>query len=267
MAVLTDEHVAHLHLLHHHRRGIYASGQNCTSISCAKTSGSAFSGMSPGTCTRCVSHGWLAHSFMSSSSSPSNSVTGAKKSLMCLSLSCITFSFVMNLKEGLPSVRVRTALCAFLRLPSRSTFSASVNAWAMLVKPFLYSSPSSALFTFAMSLVSCRMSSAFETEPSAVISPLPNCTIPIFMSSKPKYSPLYFSRSLSVKPLMTLKPSSWREPLASMDMMRSCFAMQISSPVQSNVLHFLMRYRYLEVSFGHLPFPWATTVTRRHFSV
>jgi len=73
--------------------------------------------------------------------------------------------------------------------------------------------------------------------------------------------------SLSVKPLMTLKPSSWREPLASMDMMRSCLAMQISSPVQSNVLHFRMRYRYLDVLFGHLPFPCAVTVTRRHFSV
>merc|ERR1719421_1212752 len=65
---------------------------------------------------------------------------------------------------------------------------------------------------------------------------------------------------------MILKPSAVREPLASIAMMRSCVAMQISSPLQSCSLHFWSRYRCLELSFGHLPWPRAGTVTRRHFS-
>merc|ERR1719313_448592 len=122
--------------------GDIASGQNFTTIFCAKSAETAFSGASPGTCTRFVGQGELAHFFISLSSSPANSVTGAKNSLTCLSFSCNTFSYVLKRNEGFPSVSVRTALMAFLRPSRRNIFSAKVNAWAMLVKPFLYSRPS-----------------------------------------------------------------------------------------------------------------------------
>ena len=68
--------------------------------------------------------------------------------------SCITFSWVWKTSkrnEGLPSVILRTALIAFWRPPRFSTFSDHVNVWAMLVKPFLYTRPSTADFTFAVS--------------------------------------------------------------------------------------------------------------------
>merc|ERR1719379_3361266 len=81
------------------------------------------------------------------------------------------------------------------------------------------------------------------------------------------YLPMYLSMRPAAKSLMILKPSSRREPLASMARTKSCLAMQTSSPLQSNVLHFLIPYRILELGFGHLPLPRMGILTRRHRSV
>merc|ERR1719420_482449 len=48
--------------------------------------------------------------------------------------------------------------------------------------------------------------------------------------------------------------------------MRSCRAMQISSPTQSCVLHFSIWRRLGPFGLGHLPLPRMGTRTRRHFS-
>merc|ERR1719439_71370 len=47
---------------------------------------------------------------------------------------------------------------------------------------------------------------------------------------------------------------------------KSCLAMQTSSPLQSNVLHFLIPYRILELGLGPLPLPRIGMSTRRHRS-
>merc|ERR1719252_486996 len=81
------------------------------------------------------------------------------------------------------------------------------------------------------------------------------------------YLPMYLSMRPAAKSLMILKPSSRREPLASMTSTKSCLATQTSSPLHPCVLHFLMPYRILELGFGHLPLPRIGILTRRHRSV
>merc|ERR1719359_2272789 len=144
--------------------------------------------------------------------------------------------------------------------------SAFLNACAMLVKPFRCVSPSIADFTAAMSLVSGRISFASAIVPSSSTSPLPNCTTPVFMSWKPWYVPWYLSTSFDAQPLMISKPASRTEPLPSMARMRSCLAMQISSPAHGCGVHDSIRRRQVEPSLGHSPFPRMGTTTWRHFS-
>merc|ERR1719261_2005492 len=78
--------------------------------------------------------------------------------------------------------------------------------------------------------------------------------------------PWYLATSFDVQPLMISKPASRIEPLPSMARMRSCLAMQISSPVHSCGLHTSIWCRQGLRSWGHSPFPRIGTTTRRHFS-
>merc|ERR1719197_2379753 len=86
------------------------------------------------------------------------------------------------------------------------------------------------------------------------------------MSSYPWYTPIYLSVRDAANSLRVSKPVCRREPLPSIAMMRSCLAMQISSPLQGCVLQARSRRRNFDVSLGHLPFPRVGTITRRTLS-
>mmetsp|Transcript_73793 Transcript_73793/g.203695 ORF Transcript_73793/g.203695 Transcript_73793/m.203695 type:complete len:208 (-) Transcript_73793:1520-2143(-) len=61
--------------------------------------------------------------------------------------------------------------------------------------------------------------------------------------------------------LSVSKPSCLREPLASSAIIKSCCAMQISSPSQACVLHVFVSKRSMDVSVGHFPLPRIGTST------
>merc|ERR1719162_1484990 len=96
--------------------------------------------------------------------------------------------------------------------------------------------------------------------------PFPKRIMPSFTARSPKYSVSYRPKSVSTHPFKILNPLSCREPLPSTAMIRSCLAMQISSPLQSCSLHCPFLYRKRLVSFGHLPSPRVGMRTWRYFS-
>mmetsp|Transcript_95856 Transcript_95856/g.222221 ORF Transcript_95856/g.222221 Transcript_95856/m.222221 type:complete len:310 (-) Transcript_95856:43-972(-) len=221
----------------------------------------------PSMSSKLLEPGSPAHSCSCSSSGPDSSVTAAKKSLTCLSLSSRTFSAVSYSKEYLPSESTRMALCATCRPLCSSKVSAMDSACARFVKPCCQVCSRILVRTKPVSFVRGCTLMAGETVAvpfgTASTLPLPKRTTPTCIASMPKYSGLYFCVKSAANCRKIPKPVSPKEPLASSAMTRSCCAMQISSPRQSWVLHAWVWRRRSLLSFGHLPWPRMGTKTSR----
>mmetsp|Transcript_1340 Transcript_1340/g.4553 ORF Transcript_1340/g.4553 Transcript_1340/m.4553 type:complete len:281 (-) Transcript_1340:1600-2442(-) len=145
--------------------------------------------------------------------------------------------------------------------------SARAKACAMFVKPRCHFCCMSLSRTFCRSKVNgwTWMADSTLVVPSGMVNkwPLPNRTTPILTASLPKNFGWYLFVRFTAKFRRTSKPSAFREPLASSAMIKSCCAMQISSPVHSCVLHCCSWKRLRDVFFGHLPWPRMGTSTLR----